>query len=233
MHRLVIVSGSSILLVLAACSAKKPSAASSGPAPAVTDSADASTSQQALGNDACVAVIGYDKRCADTPEAQSDACANARKAGCDKSTLTMSVDYHAAAVKCFTTTVQCGDTDACVSAELAKAKPTDAMLKVRDDYCATCGDEAGPDCKNAFFKISADDGNGDGYMILQVSDDVARDIDAKCTGSALDIAGQGATNCREGFAGCAQGELENAAPALPDACSPPPPPDPPDQGDGG
>jgi hypothetical protein len=116
---------------------------------------------------------------------------------------------------------------------MATMQPTAAMLKVRDDYCATCGDEAGPDCQNAFFRISADDGNGDGFLILQVSDDVAKDIDTKCTGAALNPADLGATNCRDGFAYCAINEQQNAMPPLPDSCFPPPPPDNPDGGDGG
>jgi hypothetical protein len=99
------------------------------------------------------------------------------------------------------------------------------MLKVRDDYCATCGDEAGPDCKTAFFGISNDEGNGDGFLILQVSDDVARNIDAKCTGAALNPADLGATNCRDGFAYCATNEQQRALPTLPDTCQPPPPSD--------
>jgi hypothetical protein len=180
-----------------------------------------------LTDDACEAIIATAQRCADTPEARTPACAQARRADCDQATATMSVAYHDAVVECFTATMPCGDADTCIRDQLAKSGPTEAMRKVKVDFCATCGDEAGPDCAAAFFRISADDGMGAGFTVLEASDVVVRDIDAKCTGSALDVAGQGATDCPSAFVACAQGELENAKPQLPDACLPP------DTSDGG
>jgi hypothetical protein len=211
-----------------ACSS---SHSSQGGVPTTVDSTDASTTGPVgsgggpATNAACEAIIAYDQRCSDTQEMHTQKCGDDRKTTCTQATKTMSDAYRSAVVACFTSSVACGDTDACVSDKLSTGQPTAAMLKVRDDYCATCGDEAGPDCKNAFFRISNDDGNGDGYMILQVSDDVAADIDAKCTGSALNPADLGATNCRDGFAYCATNEQQNALPTLPDSCQPPPPAD--------
>jgi hypothetical protein len=221
MHRLA--QASSILAVVAACQSSSNSSSTSESANA-RDASLPDGAAPALSRDACLAIIAYTQRCADSNEGRSDACAAARQAQCDAMTAQFSVAYHDAVVACFTATVQCGDTDQCVGNKLSQTNPSAAMLKVRDDYCATCGAEAGPDCANAFYKIS-DDGYGDGVMLLQMSDALVADIDSKCTGSALDIAGSGATNCRDAFGYCAANEADNALPPVPDECNPPAPPD--------
>jgi hypothetical protein len=220
--------------LVAACSTSKSSPPSDNPTTVASTEAGTLSSPPTPGDEACNAIIAFDQRCSDTPEVRTQACADARKATCSAMTKAMGDAYRVAVIACFTASVACGDTDACIAGRLSGVQPSGPMLRVRDDYCATCKAEAGPTCADDFYKISNDTGNGDGFLILQVSDDIARSIDAKCTGAALKPADFGATTCREGFLYCATSEAQNAGPGMPDQCAPPPPPDtPPPQDDGG
>lgn len=213
-----------------ACSSSKGSSSASAPSTA-GDAGVASGDSAAPGDPptasaaVCGALIAFDQRCSDTAEMRSKACGDGRKTTCDAWTNTMGSAYRAAVTACYTGTVGCNDIDACMSEKLTPTQPTAAMLKVRDDYCATCGTEVGASCHDDFYKISKDEGNGDGFLVLQVSDAVAAAIDAKCTGSALHPADLGATTCRDGFLYCATNEQQNAGPGLPDSCFAPAPPD--------
>ncbi len=224
MHRFF--SSALFLLCLSACSKSSNVGSVDNDTESASAPSDAGTAVETaaglITNAACEAQISYEQRCADTPEAKSAACANGRKVDCDRVTTSFSSAYREAVATCVTATVPCGDAEACVDKKLAGTTPTAIMAQIRDNFCATCKD-TGPTCKDTFFRISSDEGNGDGYLILLASDDVARAIDAQCTGSKLDIAGSGATTCREAFLNCATNEQQSALPPFPDACYPPPP----------
>ena len=217
-----------VLMLFAACSSSKtPTGTTPAPetqTPPTTQTSDASAPdsgpQPQPGTEACLAKIAYDQRCADTAEMKSDACASGRKTDCDKVVQEMAAAYRAAVVACYTPQLQCGDDDACITEKLTGTAPTAAMLKLRDDYCTTCGTEVGPTCKDDFYTLSQTDGNGDGYLILQFSDDIVQAIDNDCTGSKLDKTANGATSCREAFFDCVSTDQYNAVPALPDVCYP-------------
>lgn len=186
-----------------------------------SDGSSAAAPGSVASTQACEAIISYDQRCADNDAGASNTCAVARKKDCGKVVPTMNSVYGDAIVACYTATAACGATDQCVATRLVGVTPTATQAKVRDDYCATCGEQAGPNCKGDFFRIGAA-GNGDGFVVLQASDALAQYMDVKCTGPALDL--KGFPTCRDAFNACTGGVSQAAAPQLPDACQPPPPP---------
>ena len=217
----------SLLMTLAACS----SGASGGIAPndagtradgSTTTGGDASTGAPTPA--ACEAQIVYNQRCSDVTEGKSQACADGRRLKCADRVATMSPAYAQAVVDCETPAVLCADgPDNCIAAKLADAPaPTTAMSAVRDHFCKTCP-SAG--CAADFFKIDQNNGNGPGYVVLEVSDALAGTIDARCTGAnapPLDP-DSGITDCAQAFAACASDTQQSALPADPDACAAPDP----------
>ena len=182
-----------------------------------TTDGDASTGSSTPA--ACEAQILYKQRCSDGTEAKSQACADGRRATCDKTLATMSPAFAQAVVDCVTPAVVCDEgPDTCIATKLAAAPaPTAAMTKVRDDFCKTC---ASASCSADFFKIDQNDGNGPGYLVLQVSDAVAGTIDSKCTGAnapPLDP-DAGIVDCAQAFTACASDTQQSALPDDPDAC---------------
>ena len=173
---------------------------------------------------ACGAQILYKQRCSESAEAKSQACADGRRVTCNKTLATMSPAFAQAVVDCVTPAVACAEgPDSCIAVKLAAAPArTAAMTKVRDDFCKTC---ASASCSADFFKIDQDAGNGPGYLILQVSDEVAGTIDSKCTGAnapPLDP-DAGIVDCVQAFTACASDTQQSSLPDDPDACFAPDP----------
>jgi hypothetical protein len=172
------------------------------------------------GLDTCKALIHYDQRCASTAAAASNACAVARNKECGKYAIMISDAFMQGVQSCSGDNTVCGDLNGCVDTLLASATHTATQVKVRNDYCTTCGADAGPMCPGEFFRITPD-GVGPGYLVIQLSDPMLADVDAKCTGKALDLSMPG--TCRDAFLACASAVAQNAAPMQPPECMPPMP----------
>ncbi len=198
-------------------------AGDSGLADSTTAGGDASS--PFIGTESCVAQIRYDQRCADNDAGTSSACSAAREKDCGKFVSALSDVYRKAIVACYTDASTCGQNSTCVDELLAVATPTAAQIKVRTDYCATCGPEAGATCARDFYTITPD-GAGAGYGVIRLSDLVLIDLEAKCTGAGLDLS-MPAMTCREAFTACVTTVTTGASPVLPDKCQPPQQPDPP------
>ena len=220
----------SLFLPLVGCSSTESGAGSTTTgtdAGTRTDASSTTGGDSATGSStpaACEAQILYKQRCNVGTEAKSDACAAGRRLTCDKTLATMSPAFAQAVVDCETSAVVCDEgPDTCIATKLAAAPaPTAAMTKVRDDFCKTC---ASASCAADFFKIDQNEGNGPGYLILQVSDAVAGTIDSKCTGAntpPLDP-DAGIVDCSQAFAACASDTQQSSLPDDPETCFAPDP----------
>jgi len=168
-----------------------------------SDSID--SSQPANPGDAlCVAEQQFYQRCNLTSP-----CQQQNLAACSAQQKSFSAGAVQAAVACLPTN-SC-DLDggnkqniACFEQHLATATPTAAQRAVAVSFCAQCRPDAGAaSCESAFFDIAGDASNNIiGFLLLEVNDTTATNIENACTGAFLDDAGS-PLGCTARFFVCA------------------------------
>ena len=107
---------------------------------------------------------------------------------------------------------------ACFEQHLATATPTAAQKAVAVSFCAQCRPDAGAaSCESAFFDIADDAGNNIiGFLLLEVSDTTATNIETACTGAFYDAGNP--LGCAARFFVCADRLALLSSPG--DACRP-------------
>jgi hypothetical protein len=106
---------------------------------------------------------------------------------------------------------------ACFEQHLSGATPTAAQRAVAMSFCAQCRPDVGAaSCESAFFNIAGEASiNIIGFLLLEVSDVTATNIETSCTGAFLDDAGN-PQSCIAKFFVCADKLALQASPG--DAC---------------
>jgi hypothetical protein len=196
-----------ILAVAAACSS---SSSNGGSGKGTTSSGEASG--------ACAALSTYTVRCGGASYVQSQACTTALEQACSATLSVYTPAFQQAIVACNTSATDCNNgPGACYDQQMASVQPTAAQAKVRTDYCNGCPAET--NCAATFFTMDPVNGDGIGVPLLQLTDAIAEQVDAACTGNALLDAGDG-TDCTSAFGSCLAQIVANAQPDQPDVCTP-------------
>jgi hypothetical protein len=149
----------------------------------------------------CVASVAYYQRCG---SGVTPACVDTKKQECVKEEALYSAAYIKAATSCEGPTAACDlqTKHDCEARALAAATPTTAQAKLRDDYCKTCSPTSSK-CPTTFYTFgTGTTTDGVGYFAFVMNDSTIAQMDASCTGSALEI---GQLRCQDAFAGCIQG----------------------------
>ena len=148
----------------------------------------------------CVASVAYYQRCG---SGVTPACVDTKKQECAKEESVYSAAYINAATTCEAPTSACDPQTKrdCEARALAGATPTTAQTKLRDDYCKTCNPTSSK-CATTFYSFGTGTStDGPGYFGFVMNDATVAQMDASCTGSALQI---GNLRCQDAFAGCIQ-----------------------------
>jgi hypothetical protein len=131
------------------------------------------------------------------------ACSRAASEQCDALESTRSEGFKNAVIRCAAKVSPCTlGFEECVTAEAAKATPTAAQLKVKDDFCAVCPDRDGFEACSTFFAAPEADAAADvgkgltrlGAVVLGVNDAIAAEMEPCASAiAALPAADGGAT----------------------------------------
>jgi hypothetical protein len=202
------------LVTAAACSSSSSGGNASGDGGSSGGDASATANSAA-----CDALVAFQQRCGEDAYSTSAACATGRKQNCSGTLAVFTPTFQAAIAACDVASTTCDNgPGSCYDTQLASVQPTAAQAKVRDDYCKGC--PAVPSCTSSFFTIDPTNGDGPGVGVLEVTDAIAAQIDATCTGTALLDAGEG-TDCTTSFGSCVADVVVSAQPGDPDVCYPP------------